>query len=124
MPKDEAVDAAAIQDAANAMCDAITALPGILAQALAGRGDAPPAAEPVPPRPRDLRDRRVPDFWEHDPAAWFQVLDDHFSTATTPLTQLAKFKILLPLLTAPAVKKSLVLSLLLQTLYMHRPGRP
>ena len=84
MPKDEAVDAAAIQDAANAMCDAITALPGILAQALAGRGDAPPAAEPVPPRPRDLRDRRVPDFWEHDPAAWFQVLDCLLYTSPSP----------------------------------------
>ena len=115
MTKDEhaagaATDAAAITNAANAMRDAITALPGLLAQALAHRGDdavAQPAAAagPVTPRPRDLRDRRVPDFWEHDPAAWFQVLDDHFSTATTPLTELAKFKILLPLLATAAVKK-------------------
>ena len=101
MPKDEpaaaAADTAAITNATNAMRDAIAALPALLAQALAQRGDAQPAAEPVVPRPRDLRDRRVPDFWEHDPAAWFQVLDDHFSTASTPLTELAKFKILLPL---------------------------
>ena len=97
----------ATKEATNAMKEAIASLPELIAAAMARQPAAPAAqaAAPPPPSLRDLRDRRVPDFWEHNPRAWFVVLDDHFSSSTTPLTQLKKFKLLLPLLTQPAVVK-------------------
>ena len=114
MPKDEAAapDAAllATQAATNAMKDALLRLPEMLAAALAqsgGAAAAAPAANPAggTPPPRELRDRRVPDFWEHNPRAWFVILDNHFAAAATPPTEGARFALLLPLLTTAAVKQ-------------------
>ena len=102
----------------NAVKDAILALPNLLAAALANTGanaavgaaavaaaNSGAAAAPVPPASRELRDRRVPDFWEHDPRAWFVILDAHFTAATTPPSEQVKFSLMLPLLTTSAVKK-------------------
>ena len=98
-------------DASASVADALAALPGLLAAALA---HAPPAAAvqqgvdgaaAAAPLvlPRDARDRRVPDFWEQAPAAWFRILDRHF-TGRDNLTEAHKFDLLLPLLQGPAVK--------------------
>lgn len=104
---------AATNAATTAMREAITSLPELIAAAIARQQPAAVAnaaadpAVPAHPFSRDLRDRRVPDFWEHNPRAWFVIHDDHFATAAaaTPLTQSKKFKHLLPLLTQPAVVK-------------------
>ena len=99
----------ATKEATTAMKEAIASLPELIAAAMARQPAAVPAvpAAAAAPAPslRELRDRRVPDFWEHNPRAWFVIIDDHFATAATPLTQLKKFKFLLPLLTQPAVVK-------------------
>ena len=113
MPKEEdstAALAAAVDESTKAMKDALLALPAMLATALAKSAPAATpanqAAAPAPaPIPRELRDRRVPDFWEHNPRAWFVILDGHFAAANTPPTERAKFGLLLPLLTTAAVKK-------------------
>ena len=112
MPKEEdptTALAAAVDESTKAMRDALLALPDMLANALAkgapaAAASAAQAAAPTP-IPRELRDRRVPDFWEHNPRAWFVILDGHFAAATTPPTERAKFGLLLPLLTTAAVKK-------------------
>ena len=111
--EDNAAALQATQAATDAMKEALLQLPGMLATALAQNGAAAaaapanvPAGGAPPQQPsRDLRDRRVPDFWEHNPRAWFVILDNHFSVATTPPTEQAKFALLLPLLTATAVKQ-------------------
>ena len=127
MPKDE--DNAALLDvvekstqatqaATDAVKDALLALPNMLAAALAqnnggaaavqgGQQQGAVANVPTPAQTttRELRDRRVPDFWEHDPRAWFVILDAHFAAATTPPSQQDRFGLLLPLLTTAAVKK-------------------
>ena len=104
---------AATKQATEAVASALRDLPTLLAAALAQcpaaavPDGAAAAATPAIPQPRDreLRDRRIPDFWEHSPKGWFVILDDHFTTATTPLTEARKFSVLLPLLTPDAVKK-------------------
>ena len=128
MPKDEGNAALldvvekstqATQAATDAVKDALLALPNMLAAALAQNngaaaqeGAAQPQANAAAIAPtlaqttaRELRDRRVPDFWEHDPRAWFVILDAHFAAATTAPTQQAKFGLMLPLLTTAAAKK-------------------
>ena len=100
--------------ATEAMKNTLLALPNMLATALAANGSSTQAAggaaataaatAPVTTT-RDFRDRKVPDFWEHDPRAWFVILEDHFSTANPALTERQKFGLLLPLLTPAAVKK-------------------
>ena len=103
--------------ASTAVTNALDTLPGILAQALRdvraaapaaeGAGAAAAAAEAAVHRPvtsRDLRDRKVPDFWLAAPEAWFQILDEHLSTANPALSEAKKFAILLPLLQDQAVK--------------------
>ena len=115
MPKEEdnAALIAAVDGSTQAVRDALMALPDMLAKALAKNAPAPlaaaagqqaaaPAAAPIP---RELRDRRVPDFWEHNPRAWFVILDGHFAAAASPPTERAKFGLMLPLLTTAAVKK-------------------
>ena len=90
-------------------------LPGVLAAALrdnrpepvaaaAVAGDGGAAAAPRPVTSRDLRDRKVPDFWLAAPEAWFQILDEHLESASPALTEAKKFPILLPLLQDQAVK--------------------
>ena len=95
----------------EAMRQALLSLPNLLAAALtkAGTG-AGAAANANPPiahtvTPRDLRDRKVPDFWEHNPKAWFVIFENHVNSASTALTEPQKFALLLPLLSATAVKK-------------------
>ena len=112
MPKEEDAALLATQAATDAMKDALLRLPEMLAAALA-QNNAGAAAAPAanqaggapPTTSRELRDRRVPDFWEHDPRAWFVILDNHFSSAATPPTEKAHFALLLPLLTTSAVKQ-------------------
>ena len=68
----------------EAMRQALLSLPDLLATALtktgagAGAGATananPPIARTV--TPRDLRDRKVPDFWEHNPKAWFVIFEN------------------------------------------------
>ena len=95
----------------EAMTAALAALPQLLANAMAQNGPAVAADGNPPPQPlpRELRDRRVPTFWEENPVPWFKVLDDHLALATNPLTQQAKFGLLLPLLTPAAVSQVTVL---------------
>ena len=105
------------QAATDAVKDALLALPNMLAAALAqnaGAAGAQPqqqqqqqanAPTPAQSTARELRDRRVPDFWEHDPRAWFVILDAHFAAATTAPDEKARFGLMLPLLTTAAVKK-------------------
>ena len=101
---------AATQAATTAMKEALQALPELLAAALAknpihdGQQLAAAAAATPPSTTRELRDRRVPDFWEHNPRAWFVILDGHFAAASTPPAERAKFSLMLPLLTTAAVK--------------------
>ena len=94
----------------EAMRQALLSLPDLLAAALtkAGTGagtGAGAAANANPPiartvTPRDLRDRKVPDFWEHNPKAWFVIFENHVNSASTALTEPQKFALLLPLLTS------------------------
>ena len=99
----------ASNEATASVAEAIAALPDMLATALAR---APPGVAAVdgaavpPALPREPRDRRVPDFWEQAPAAWFRILDRHFTTSAgrQNLTEAHKFDLLLPLLQGPAVK--------------------
>ena len=70
----EAVDRSsqAAAEATQTMKDALLALPNMLATALATNSGARAgdrAAAPV--TTRELRDKNIPDFWEHDPRAWF-----------------------------------------------------
>ena len=100
--------------ASTAVTNALDTLPGILAAALRDVQAAPvqavegaaaaaaPAARSV--TSRDLRDRKVPDFWLAAPEAWFQILDEHLNSANPALTEAKKFAILLPLLQDQAVK--------------------
>ena len=69
----------------EAMRQALLSLPDLLANALtkAGTGTGAGAvANANPPIARtvtacDLRDRKVPDFWEHNPKAWFVIFKNH-----------------------------------------------
>ena len=96
----------------------IASLPNMLTTTLAGVGQAQaqaaaPAAQAAanPPAgltvPHNLRDRKVPDFWDTAPRAWFRILDDHLALANPPLAEDAKFSLLLPLLQGKAVTKIL-----------------
>ena len=97
-------------DSTEAMTAALAALPQLLASAIAQNGPAVANGNPPPqPLPRELRDRRVPTFWEENPVPWFKVFNDHLALATTPLTEQAKFGLLLPLLTPAAVSQVTVL---------------
>ena len=98
---------AATKQATEAVAAALRDLPTLLAAAIAQRpaAAAQEAAAPAQPRDRELRDRRIPDFWEHSPKGWFVILDDHFANAASPPTEARKFSVLLPLLTPAAVKK-------------------
>ena len=96
---------AATKQATEAVAAALRDLPAVLAAALADRPTPEQAATAPTVRDRELRDRRIPDFWEHSPKGWFVILDDHFAAATTPPTESKKFSVLLPLLTSAAVKK-------------------
>ena len=94
--------------ATNAVSMAMASMPKMLAEALATVRPAQVAAAAAAPNsvaPRDLRDRRVPDFWSDQPTAWFQILDAHLDTANPVLTEAQKFKLLLPLIHGPAVQK-------------------
>ena len=129
MPKDEEEFSPAVvrllretrqasTDATTSVADALAALPNLLAAALANQAaQAPPnvaqgaaavgvggAAAAVAPLTRDARDRRVPDFWEQAPAAWFRILDRHFTSSGRDLSEAHKFDLLLPLLQGTAVK--------------------
>ena len=110
---------AASNKASAAISDALAALPKLMADALVaaqaaqanhpaqaaapvlGAGAAPAAS----PTFKELRDRKVPDFWEDDPEAWFKIMDAHLGQANPPLSEQVKFTLLLPLLQGPAVKK-------------------
>ena len=131
MTKEEAVDqntalvqavgksTEAAQAATEAMKIALEALPNLLATALAqtgaaaaGAGTAAVAAPNVngaaaanAPAASTKELRRVPDFWEHNPRAWFVILDGHFATLANPPSQQVCFSLMLPLLTSSAVKK-------------------
>ena len=105
---------AASNRAADAIADAIASIPAMLAQALAQQQPQAPqgaaATAAVAQQPlavtitaRDLRDRRVPDFWVKAPSAWLKILDEHLDTAAPPLAEKAKFALLLPLLNSSAV---------------------
>ena len=110
----------ASKDATASVAEALAALPQMLATALHaqapaaqvpanGPGGVPVAAAAAvagpPALQRDARDRRVPDFWEQAPAAWFRILDRHFTTAGREnLSEAHKFDLLLPLLQGSAVK--------------------
>ena len=106
----------ATQAATEAMREALQALPNLLATALAQVGGAnnggavardpsgaAAAAAPLAVNTKELR--RVPDFWEHNPRAWFVILDGHFAASPNPPTQQVRFSLMLPLLTSAAVKK-------------------
>ena len=103
-----------LQQSQQATQDLIAALPGMLATELAGarapdgaaRGAAGGAgnAALLQPSAKDLRDRKVPDFWDESPKAWFKIFDDHLATANPPLDKGPKFSLLLPLLKRKAVK--------------------
>ena len=104
-----------LQQSQQATQDLIAALPGMLATALAGAnpgaaaaggaaGGAAPNAALLQPSVKDLRDRKVPDFWDESPKAWFKIFDDHLATANPPLAEGPKFSLLLPLLKGKAVK--------------------
>ena len=86
------------------MADAIAALPQVLATALAA---APAAAAGQAAAPAaTTRDRKVPDFWDEAPKAWFRILDRHFATVSGGnLTETHKFLLMLPLIRGAAVKK-------------------
>ena len=95
----------ASQQAAKAMQDTRAALPELLAQALAAQ-PAGAAAAPPPAPSRSLHDRKVPDFWEAKPTAWFHVFETHLdSNNATNQTEKGEFSLLLPLLTTAAVNK-------------------
>ena len=69
------------------------------------RADRPrnPAPVPVPaaaPPPRQLNERKIPDFWEDKPDFWFRIFDAHLAHFT-PSEQRC-FDTLLPLLTPAA----------------------
>ena len=84
-----------LQQSQKATQDLIAALPGMLAMALAGAqapggaaggavggaaaGDDAGNAALLQPSARNLRDRKVPDFWDESPKAWFKIFDDHLS---------------------------------------------
>ena len=95
----------------EAMRQALLSLPDLLATALTKTGAGAGATANANPSiartvtPRDLRDRKVPDFWEHNPKAWFVIFENHVNSASTALTEPQKFALLLPLLSATAVKK-------------------
>ena len=101
----------ASNEATASVADALAALPNLLATALNDRvpaqqavAQADQAAAAPPALRRDARDRRVPDFWEQAPAAWFRILDRHFtSTGQENLTEAHKFDLMLPLLQNAAV---------------------
>ena len=67
----------------EAMRQALLSLPDLLAAALTkagtGAGAAANANSPIARTvtARDLRDRKVPDFWEHNPKAWFVIFKNH-----------------------------------------------
>ena len=109
----------ASEDASASVAEVLAALPNMLATALAQAPRAGDAAAAVPAGAaaavaavagppalsRDARDRRVPDFWEQAPAAWFRILDRHFtSTGRADMSEAHKFDLLLPLLQDAAVK--------------------
>ena len=104
-----------LQQSQQATQDLIAALPQMLATALAGApagavGGAGPGAAGADGnaallRPaRDLRDRKVPGFWDESPKAWFKIFDDHLANADPPLADGPKFSLLLPLLKGKAIK--------------------
>ena len=102
-----------LQQSQQATQDLIAALPQMLATSLAGApggaaggaGGADGGGNAVLLRPaRDLRDRKVPDFWDESPRAWFKIFDDHLASANPPLAEGPKFSLLLPLLKGKAVK--------------------
>ena len=100
----------ASNEATASVADALAALPNLLVAALNDRApqqavdQAGQAATGAPALRRDVRDRRVPDFWEQAPAAWFWILDRHFTTVGQGnLSETHKFDLLLPLLQGPAV---------------------
>lgn len=117
MPEDDknaALMREMLQQSQKATQDLIASLPGLLANALAGvQGQANPGAANaaaagnaplLQPSAKDLRDRKVPDFWDESPKAWFKIFDDHLATANPPLAEGPKFSLLLPLLKGKAVK--------------------
>ena len=106
-----------LQQSQKVTQDLIAALPGMIATALAGApapaaaavaaggaGGAAANAALLRPSAKDLRDRKVPDFWDESPKAWFKIFDDHLDTADPPLAEGPKFSLLLPLLKGKAVK--------------------
>ena len=120
MPDDDK-NAKLIQDllvqSQKSTTDLIAALPGMFAAALAnanvgggaaaaagGGAGGGAAAVLRPASARDLRDRKVPDFWEESSKAWFKIFDDHLAQADPPLAEGAKFSLLLPFLKGKAVK--------------------
>ena len=93
----------ASNNATKAMQDTLAALPALLAQALSDANKNAAAASKSD-RPRNLHDRKVPDFWENKPTSWFHVFESHLDQATEH-TERSKFALLLPLLTTAAVNK-------------------
>ena len=93
---------------------ALAALPGILATALASNNtgqqaqvQAAGAAAAVAPalNTASAVGKKVPDFWDSAPIAWFKVLDGCFARFDPPLSEDAKFTAMLPLLHGKAVQK-------------------
>ena len=95
-----------MKSTSDSMTAALAALPALLVEALATQREAAAGNQTFP---RELRDRRVPTFWEENPVPWFKVLEDHLALAPNPLDEKAKFGLLLPLLTPAAVNQVTVL---------------
>lgn len=92
---------------AEVMNTTLSQLPQMLATALANTPRAQQAAGDAAAAvgvPRDSRDRRVPDFWEKNPVAWFRILDHHF-TKVNNASETDRFDVLLPLLHGDAITK-------------------
>ena len=107
--RDSLEKSAAASNQANA---ALAALPNLLATVLGNRapvqgGGGAAAAAVVAPalNATSAVGKKVPDFWDSAPIAWFKILDGCFARFDPPLSEDARFTAMLPLLHGKAVQK-------------------